>query len=129
MGTRGRMICVARTPPWWIVCRAVQRRNRVARIVRVSVGSGCLRLLTDQFAVAGRCVGVTVAGEVENFLLRPFERPLLLVAPAVVAHHEDSHRGVLVGSGLLAFEPIVEPTDLGGDQIEGGFRAEVDFIG
>ena len=40
------------------------------------------------------------------------QRPVLLVAPLVVAHHEDPHRRVRVGAVVDPLQVTVEPADM-----------------
>src|SRR6185503_5707948 len=67
-------------------------RDRIERIEDEVVGSRARRLFPGQQAVAAERVGAARAREVEGSRLRARERPLALVAPAVLAHDEEAHR-------------------------------------
>ena len=81
----------------------------VGVVVRRFVGPG--RSLDGQPAVSRSGVGATAAVQVVRHVPRTLQRPLVLGAPDVVAHHEDPHRRTLVDAVPHLLQPAVVPAD------------------
>ena len=60
-------------------------------------------------------------------LLGPLQRPAHLIAPFVLAHHEDLHRLPVSKLVLLALEQVVVPVQRDGVLVKGCVRAEIDI--
>ena len=104
----------------------MQRGNRVGRVVGELIQPTALGLLGSEPTIAGRRIGVAIAGEIEGFLQGSLEWPLLFVAPPILAHHEDSHGSRFVDPILFLLQPEIEPANFQSDRVELGGRAEVD---
>src|SRR5215211_964912 len=72
-------------------------------VVVVLVGRATLRLFTREY---------TPRVQVPPLFTRAGDGPLLVAAPAILAHHEDLYRGVSLQSALVAFEGGVEPAEV-----------------
>ena len=70
-------------------------------------------------------IGLATAGEEQRLGPRPLERPRRLIAPLIVAHDEDPHRGVTVHAVGLALEPIIEPAHVQPIQVQVSCRPEI----
>jgi hypothetical protein len=61
-----------------------------------------------------------------NRVQATLDRPLALVAPAVLAHHEDADRRLVEEASGNALEPVVEPAQDHGIEVDQGAGAEID---
>ena len=86
--------------------------DRVAGVVEEDVGGLVSRGRRVERAVARRRVRPPAAVQVVVRPHRSGERPLVLVAPLVDAHHEDAHRRLGGDAVVDPLEPVVEPADL-----------------
>jgi hypothetical protein len=86
--------------------RTPDRRRRIAWIVQVRVGGLFTWLFGGEAATIA--LGVTVAVEEPTDVLGAGQRPFVLVAPRVLAHHKDPHRRRIVHPVRLAFEVMRE---------------------
>ena len=98
-------------------------------VVDEAVGRRARRLRPAQQAVAVERVGVAAAREIEGSRLRPRERPLALVAPAILTHDEDAQRRWQPGVAKLTAQHVGGETQVHRVEVHGGLRPEVDFAG
>ena len=82
-----------------------------------------------QRAVAVAGVGRAAGMEVPAGVLGAGQGPFLLVAPTVVAHHEQAHGGLVHNARGRAFEPVVVPAQQAVVQLDSRCGAEVDVAG
>src|SRR3712207_1252733 len=91
-----------------------------------SVGTGSAGLELDR---AGGRVGWAAAAQEVAGIPGPCQRPFLLVAPDVRAHHEDPHRRLVVDPVVDPAEPTVVPAQVQAKQVDPRRRTEVDIAG
>ena len=88
----------------------------------MSAGSSARTMLVEH-AVAVARVRAAAAVQVPRRPFRPRERPLPLVAPHVLAHHEDADRGLVEHRRRLVVQPVAEPLAAKRFEIEHRVRA------
>src|SRR5713226_7289128 len=106
---------------------AAARRHRIIRVIDEIVRRFLPRLREGQRPVTARAVRVAAAMEKDVREARALERPLILVPPAVVAHHKDSNRRILEDASVDALEEMVEPSKLNRIQLDPRFGTEIYF--
>src|SRR6202011_6397813 len=91
---------------------AAPRRHGIERIVEKRIGWLGSGRFGRERAVAICAVGAPAAMQIIAPPLRAGQRPFLLLAPLVQAHHVDSHWRAASRAVLFAFEPNVEEIQL-----------------
>jgi hypothetical protein len=77
-------------------------------------------------AIAGGGVRLAAAGQVELRVARARQRPLPLVAPAVLPHHEDLDGRLAVHAVVDALQPVIVPAQEQVAAVELGVGSEVE---
>src|SRR3712207_1352319 len=103
-------------------------RDRIVRIVVEAIDRLVVGHRRSQRAVAVQRVGRSLAVQVVRGVDGAREWPLILVAPAVLAHDEDADRRARQ-LDAVALEVVIEPLPFDVDQGYRGLRAEVDVPG
>src|SRR6266487_2551604 len=92
------------------------------------VGTGSRGSYAKRSAVSSRG-GSVVSWPLPPRPLGAGERPFVLVAPGIVAHHEQADRWLLGDAGVFPLEPVVQPPQLELREIDVGVLTEVDLGG
>ena len=106
--------------------RAAYRRDRIVRIVDVSVGRLVARRRSGNDTIAGEGVGPAAAVQVVAGVFGAGERPLVLVAPDVRTHHEEPDRRLVVNPVLHTLQSPVVPAQVLRGDVHGRLAAKAD---
>ena len=108
---------------------AALRRHGVGRVIDIAVGRFVAGRDAAEAAAAVPGVGRRFAVQIVTGVVGAGQRPFLLAAPAVFAHHEQRHRRFFQNPRLPVFQPIVEPAQQMFVQLDAGRLAKVDVPG